>query len=466
NGLQILNAAYRKVLPVAEEIRKFLEENKYAQMVTDKIKDLNQLTQETYNDLEALAADWLNSKGGYDHLAFLRKQKIDILSQLADILEVIEEDVNLLGNWGERGSLLAATDHQKVALIDYEDSANRHAYVMGHNSTTSYWSRFPFEHRDVKNEMSGTPFHDFSMRVEGQLLVDLNHNFCEAWSKDRTSALSSLTPEGIHFPEGNAKARLDIPPSALESEYAKEGELANERKKYEEEILQQFSQGGVSGQIVRTRPDQKFEDSFQEKEVKDAYLQATRHASNYIFIVNQYCQYPELIRHIKHWRDLRKKGGVKGTLYILVGTCKPELDGQVFVAQQMANELGVGVQFTKGEDELYNKDRVDEDGRRKHTLRGAWETAAEHVVAKDLEDLDIKVLFFMFYTQILERELPQPDQAPIKPTRDAVRPIQGILEGGINKGDEMLTNSGEKLAPYADKLGTDIPLGDAAEYKN
>lgn len=602
---------YRELRSTATEIRKKIEANEYGAMLIDGIKDFNNMTQEAYTYVEAKLADYLSSKGAIDLIALLRNRKMDILTQLADILEVAEEDVHYLSNLAERGSLSVATDHQKVALIDYENKATRHAYVMGHNSTTSYWSRFPFEHRDVKNEMSGTPYHDFSMKVTGQLLIDLNHNFCEAWGKNRTSALSSLTHEGIPFPEDNKNARPDIAPSKLESEFAGDGELAEERKQYEEEILQQFSQGGVSGQIVRTRPDQRFEDGFQEKEVKDAYLQATRHANNYIFIVNQYCQYPELIRHIKYWRAERKKGNLQGTLYILVGTCKPELDGQVFVAQQMANELGVGAQFTTGEDELYNKDRVGEDvptgekmqaamqqmtdrlgvdaqipdltnlkevqasaqqladklgvdvqianadpkelqaalqkiasqlstdaqhtydtkakelqatvqqmadklgmniqvpnattkelqaavqqmatrlgfneqssnasakptaessngdsDRRKKTFRGAWADAADHVTAKDLEELDIKVLFFMFYTQIPEYELPQPDQTATVPTRDAVRPIYNILGEQVGeitpdinakeliaeyqaKGVDLYSSSGEKLSANMNNL--------------
>ena len=66
------------------------------------------------------------------------------------------------------------SDHQKTLLIDFEDDANRHAYVMGHNSLTEYWSRFPFKHRDRRNEMDNLPYHDFSLRVEGPLTIDIN----------------------------------------------------------------------------------------------------------------------------------------------------------------------------------------------------------------------------------------------------------------------------------------------------
>ena len=84
-----------------------------------------------------------------------------------------------------------------------------------------------------------------------------------------------------------------------------------------------------------------------------------------------------------------------------MGTCKPEQDGQVFAAQQMANELGVGIQFETGYDELYDKKNTDKEKRRRAlTVKGANARAAAHVIPEDLTALDIKVLFFTFHTQI------------------------------------------------------------------
>lgn len=326
-------------------------------------------------------------------------------------LGVQEEDVNLgrslYYSYKERVTLLSPTDHQKTILVDYEDDANRHGYIMGHNTLTKYWSRFPFVHRDKMNEMDYTPLHDFSMRVEGPLLIDINRNFCQAWEMNRIKGLSDFTAREISPPAGSQ----NVAPSALEKENP--GQLLQSREPLEASILAQLK-GNANGQIVRTRPDQKFPDGAQEKEVKDAYLQVVRHASNYIFIVNQYCQYPKLVRHLKYWRKQRRNEGHTGTLYILIGTCKPEQDGQVFAAQQMANELGVGVQFTKAHGELYDKnDILDDEGHRNWTFGGYNAQAASHVTPEDVSALDIKVLFFMFHTQI-----------PVSPRLESGKPLR------------------------------------------
>lgn len=416
---QIQTLASEKIADISRRIQEVPLVRQTIDQITALKKDITQTLDELEKNVLAIVADYLSENPPINYIEQLRKSRIELLQSLADILEVKEEDVNFLSNYSERATLLFATDHQKTILVDYEDDTNRHGYVMGHNSTTSYWSRFPFVHRDPLNEMSYTPFHDFSMHVKGPVLIDLNHNFCEAWDKKRVSGIFDLTEDNIPFPEPGshpAQASRSVRRSALEERGATT--LADERKQYEQSILSQTAQGSARAQIVRTRPDERFSDDFQEKEVKDAYLQATRHASNYIFIVNQYCQYPALIRHIKYWRRQRLMPDDQSKLYILMGTCKPEQDGQVYTAQQMANELGVGAQFTVANDELYDKDRIyDDDGHRHKTWRGAWADAAPHVVAKDLKELQIEVLFFMFYTQIPEVPAGQAAEPPARTPR-------------------------------------------------
>lgn len=300
------------------------------------------------------------------------------------------------------------SDHQKMILVDFDDNDKRHGYVMGHNGITCYWSEFPFVHRDVRSEMDFAPYHDFSMRVRGPLLIDMNENFCDAWA-------SRFTFKGTG-PLGKISMHER---RALEAEDA-EVLRANRRQHYEEISNNTTNTWTARGQIVRTLPTHEF-DGAQEKEVKDAYLQVTRHAENYIFIVNQYCQYSKLARHIKYWWKQRRDKGYTGNLYIFMGTCKPERDAQVFRAQQMANELGVGLQFPVAEHEMYYDD--EDDPRRQRdknfyennpdwdfqqggpesdrTRYGDTMNAEERKIPRsELEAMGIFPVFFMFYTKI------------------------------------------------------------------
>jgi phosphatidylserine/phosphatidylglycerophosphate/cardiolipin synthase-like enzyme len=427
---------------------------------------------------------------------------------------------------GESATLSFPTDHQKMVLIDYEhtDNKKRYGYVMGHNSITQYWSDFPFVHQEERGEMNYTPYHDFSIRVSGPLLADMNENFCDAWCHHR--GLAAATIPLTKF-VNRAKALEDaakqatgtilvsktaivnpVPPpdrlgplgnkpnpyaTATLSDLDKEDPKAfrNARKALKKSVLATEA-GQCSGQIVRTRPDHVFEGTKeQEIEIRDAYLQMTRNVSRYLLIINQYCQYPKLIRHAKYWwgrrklavdksrrnnsdkkraermdvvraiqyeehslsiysavynheksaqcrkkiAELRKKQaelekGIENLakpaqqkIFILMGTCKPEQDGQVFAANQMANELGLGNQFT-GVDltgqtsvskEVKEKALYDEEGR--PINRSLWARlkqldikqldnlkAAPKVTESELVNAGIYPMFFMFYTKAPQGE--------------------------------------------------------------
>lgn len=374
-------------------------------------------------------------------------------------------------------------DHQKTVLIDLDatehDNADPHGYVLGHNYFTQYWSHFPFVHRDTRHEMDYAPYHDFSMQIRGPLLIDLNHNFCHAYGLEvppedrnnneaRMQRLGILTSSGIknplkvnsgklptddknvhydyrpytiddagtHYKDEEEKpktyANVDYitnsidgytrPERALEKESPRQ--LYEDRKKLEA-LYSKAAGGKASGQIVRTRPDQLLHGA-QEKEIKDAYLQVVRHASNFILIVNQYFQYNKLARQIKYWKNIANEAFVAQcanqeprTLYMFLGTCKPERHQMVFRTQQMANEFGVGDQFGTAFDEMYDKDKADpKDGNRRPPktktmrYRGASVEMSNvsgiqpmgHVTSSDMDALHIRPLFFMFYTQIPPKE--------------------------------------------------------------
>jgi phosphatidylserine/phosphatidylglycerophosphate/cardiolipin synthase-like enzyme len=428
-----------------------------------------------------------------------------------------EEDKRGLG---ESIIFIFPTDHQKMVLIDYEhtDPKKRYGYVMGHNSITQYWSDFPFVNQDNRTEMDYTPYHDFSMQVRGPLLADLNENFCDAWCLHRDGPTAGTVPlskfvNQMKIMEDAAKqssgsvindlARNTAivnpvpPPEQLHPLGAKPNPYAmaalngldkedpetfrNKRKALMESVLKTEA-GQASCQIVRTRPDHIFEGTEeQELEIRDAYLQVARNISRYLLIINQYCQYPKLVRHIKYWWGRRKQAVDKSRrnngdkkrdtrmekiralqyeenslniysavhdreksaqcrekiaklkaeiaqlekdiesldkplekkIFILMGTCKPEQDGQVFVANQMANELGLGHQFTSVDltgqtsvsKEVKDKALYDEQGR--PIKQSLWEKiktlgglpVAPKVTESELLNAGIYPMFFMFYTQ-------------------------------------------------------------------
>jgi len=298
---------------------------------------------------------------------------------------------------GEAIALSFPTDHQKTILVDYGDDDGRHAYVMGHNSMTEYWSRFPFEYRCRHNEMDYLPYHDFSMLVKGPLTVDINDNFCHAWEHRNHELNADMVPRRPQDPsKPPARAMLQEEKNNLRSS------RANHFRQIEQKKI-----GEATGQIVRTRPDETLNGG-KEKDIKEAYLQAVRHARHYILIVNQYCQYAKLIRHIKFWRQEALNCGREGPLYILMGTCKPEQPGQVFRAHRMANELGLGGQFETAEEQMYTE-RLDSNGKPMTVLTqdGRNLSAEPKVTDSELKALKIKPLFFMFYAPAPQGELAQ-----------------------------------------------------------
>ncbi|MGL4667365.1 MAG: phospholipase D-like domain-containing protein [Saezia sp.] len=339
----------------------------------------------------------------------------------------------------EQRTLEFGCDHQKSVLIDLDDAAREgsdpHGYVLGHNYFTQYWTRFPFKHRDPAHEMDYVPYHDFSMQIRGPLLIDLNKNFCEAYG----AVINRGAPaqrEDI-FTIGRVENPLIYPNSPLPTSdpnvFYNIGETPTDGRRYsraaykravrslEEEVPQELyrqrfllepqlraKKGNASGQVVRTRPDQTLHGA-HEKEIKDAYLQVVRHATNFLLLVNQYFQYNRLARQIKHWKNqsnvaFQKAPSCKGMsprkLYLFLGTCKSEKHGMVWRTQQMANEFGVGDQFESAHDELYDKDDVDKEGHRSRTDMGVNMRSQTHITLDDVEALHIKPLFFMFYTQI------------------------------------------------------------------
>lgn len=194
-----------------------------------------------------------------------------------------------------KGALAAApSHHQKMVLVDYEDSENAIGFVMGHNMLDAYWdtndhSAWPRSLYRTKTPEAKPnavanglmPRHDFSSRVSGPLLGDLYRNFAEAWKKETGESMPSADFSSYPCP---SKDDLKF----------------------------------IKGQILRTQPQ------YGRKDIKQCYLQAANNATQYIYIENQYFRWPPFAEKIKEAASRQTGAGRKpeehGNLYLFVIT--------------------------------------------------------------------------------------------------------------------------------------------------
>ncbi|MDN7582758.1 phospholipase D-like domain-containing protein [Burkholderia orbicola] len=180
---------------------------------------------------------------------------------------------------------LAPSHHQKMVLIDYEHPELATGFVMGHNTLDEYWdtSRHSYVRMHSKMGRNGfLPRQDISARVTGQIVVDLNKNFCQAWD--------ATTGQQLEKQRASAKAPLlrcskdDLP---------------------------------VMAQILRTQPQ------VGKKGVKDIerlYLQVVNNTTNFIYIENQYFRFPPLAEKLTKLVKSYQACGRKTPLYLFVVT--------------------------------------------------------------------------------------------------------------------------------------------------
>lgn len=210
---------------------------------------------------------------------------------------------------GEQLSLSFPSDHQKTVVIDYFGEKPV-GFVMGHNSVTKYWDTKQMLYSNVRREGNFGPWHDVSLKVEGDCLTDIFDNFYKAWR--------------------SVGGEYDKHPNSI--------------------TVKAPDEAKSSGQVVLTEPRQGI------KTIKESYFLATQNARRYILIVNQYFQYPEWARHLKESVTKAKAQGYEGSVHVFAVTCEPEQAGQIYRGHQMANELGVGNQFPTAQNQIFNKD--------------------------------------------------------------------------------------------------------------
>lgn len=275
--------------------------------------------------------------------------------------DIIDED-NRIGK--ESASLSWPTDHQKTVTIDY-GYENAHGYLMGHNALTDYWDTVNMTHKDPKRELGKVPYHDFSLRIEGPCLHDLQHNFAQSWDDKATKAFKK-TPAMADF------------------------------KKLIPNIK---SPGKCKGQILRTRPDRTLNGK-QEKEIKRAYMSIiARNPRKFLLITNQYLQYSKWAKELTSYSQKLKNSKYPRELFLFVFTCEPENDGMILRAHQMANELGVSDQFGTAEAEVYNQDTKSENYNKTNPNYAVLGSSQKKLKA-DLAKIGINTVFCMLKTKV------------------------------------------------------------------
>jgi phosphatidylserine/phosphatidylglycerophosphate/cardiolipin synthase-like enzyme len=184
---------------------------------------------------------------------------------------------------------LFGSHHQKMVLVDYEDTANAVGFVMGHNMHRNYWdtSAHLYDDQAAQRSPGFGPWQDLSMEVQGPVLHDLNHNFCTAWDRE-TFWIKKW------FVDGLADERQAIKPDHF------------------------IAAGETKAQICRTQPQEDGEVSILE-----LYRKALGNVRNYAYFENQYFRYPPFARQLRQLAaDYVAKGRNKG-LYLFVVTNTP-----------------------------------------------------------------------------------------------------------------------------------------------
>lgn len=184
---------------------------------------------------------------------------------------------------------LFASHHQKMVLVDYEDTANAVGFVMGHNLHRNYWdsSAHLYDDRAARRSPGFGPWQDLSMKVRGAVLHDLNHNFSSAWDRE-TFWIKQW------FTGGLRAQRQAIKP-------------------------QHFSVAGSSiAQICRTHPQEDAETSILE-----LYRKALGNVRNYVYFENQYFRYPAFARQLRELAAAYQARGRTRDLYVFVVTNNP-----------------------------------------------------------------------------------------------------------------------------------------------
>lgn len=275
---------------------------------------------------------------------------------------------------------LYATHHQKMLLIDYENPVNAVGYVMGHNSITDFWDTAEHNFRDPRRERIydgdhieiqktawkegacydtpalgyqlsesqqaakerlvqsyidkhsyvAQPYQDVSCRLNGPILYDLNHHFCQAWKQStRPSSLFMDTAWFFKTPITRIAKKIgDVRHSEMDPDFI------GRRAKIALSAFE-LQNGQHSVQLLRTDPQ------LGEKTIKECYANLTRQSLRYIFIQNQYIQYQPWAEHLIACVGRLRSAGYLKPMYVFILTSTPEDAGMDIPTYDVANKVGM-----------------------------------------------------------------------------------------------------------------------------
>ena len=138
------------------------------------------------------------------------------------------------------------------------------------------------------DEIGSTPLQDVSAIVTGQVLWDINHNFCQSWDRQNNKQWGN-DPVDIGITEKRqAFTREHYQPNPSLVDYSKL----------------------VMAQIVRTYDQPNIED------IMKVYLKNIKQTTSYIYTENQYFRFPPLVREfITYWETIKNNGRTEGPIH-------------------------------------------------------------------------------------------------------------------------------------------------------
>lgn len=185
----------------------------------------------------------------------------------------------------------APSHHQKTVLIDYEIPELAVGFVLEHNMVDNYWDDSNHSLKTTlpnKGKNSPTPLQDVSSIVTGQVLWDINHNFCQSWDRQNNKQWG--------------KDPVDIGITGKRQSFTRDHYQPNPSLVDDSKL--------VMAQIVRTYDQPDIED------IMKVYLKNIKQTTSYIYTENQYFRFPPLVREfIAYWEKIKNNGRTEGPIH-------------------------------------------------------------------------------------------------------------------------------------------------------
>ncbi|WP_307870162.1 phospholipase D-like domain-containing protein, partial [Aggregatibacter actinomycetemcomitans] len=207
----------------------------------------------------------------------------------------------------------APSHHQKTVLIDYDKPEIAVGFVLEHNMVDNYWDTDEHSLKTTapnRGKNSPTPLQDVSGIVTGQVLWDINHNFCQSWDRENNKQW------------GDDEVETNL--------MAKRKGFTREHYSYENNLVEGSLE--VMAQIVRTYDQPDIED------IMKVYLNNIKQTTSYLYTENQYFRFPPLVREfIAHWESLKNCGRAEGPIHWF--TVTNSSDGGIGDGTYTTNEM-------------------------------------------------------------------------------------------------------------------------------